>query len=73
MEKIEELKLYIVEFNEFGIIKLRVNLLGCIIEGGNQWLIILIIYNKYIFLGNIGVHKVWTWKKDIFLQSKEWR
>ena len=45
----ENLKLYIVEFEEESKMKSKIYPFGYVIGGNNQWLIIIIIYNKDTF------------------------
>lgn len=47
--EIKELKLYIIEFNKNGITKAKKDLINCIIRSKKYYLIIIIIYDKYIF------------------------
>lgn len=58
LEKMKELKPYIVEFDELGVIKPKVYPPDCTIGGDNQWLVIIITHNKYKFLANDRVCKV---------------
>lgn len=46
---IEELKPYIVKFNKNVTIKPKIYPLDCTIKNKNQWLIIIITYDKCIF------------------------
>lgn len=55
-KKKRELKLYMVEFDEFGIIKPEVYLLDDVIGEDNSRLAIRITYNECIFLAN---NEVW--------------
>lgn len=48
-KKIEELKSYIVEFDKNSAIKPKVYPSNCTVRGNNQWSIIVITHNKYIF------------------------
>ncbi len=53
----KELKPYIVEFDEDGVIKPKVYPLDCAI-GGNDWQsIIVITHNKCTFSANDGIQK----------------
>lgn len=52
LTKIKKLKLYIVEFNKDGAIKMKDYLVNCKIRGKKCCLIIIITYNKYIFYAN---------------------
>lgn len=70
LNKIEELKPYIVEFDEDGVIKPKVCPFDCAIEGNNQQLLIVITHNKYTFFTNDRIQKVWARKSDTFLRPK---
>lgn len=57
LNKMEELKPYIVEFDENSVIKPKVYSPNCAV-GDNYWqTIIEIIYNKYIFFANDDIWK----------------
>lgn len=70
LQKIEELKPYIVEFEENDIIKPKVYPADCAIGRNNQQLVIIITHNEYTFLANNEIQKVWTQKDDTFLRPK---
>lgn len=53
----EELKLYIVEFEENSVMKKKIYLFNYIVYNLNYCLIILITYNKCIFSINNGIQK----------------
>ena len=72
LTKIEELKSYMVEFNEDGVMKAKDYPVDCIVEDEECRPIIIINHNEYIFFANNGVQKAWTWERDIFLQPKGW-
>lgn len=55
LNKIEELKLYIVEFDKDGIIKSKVYPLEYIVKSKDQKPIIVITYNKCICSTNNGI------------------
>ena len=57
LNKIEELKPYIVEFDEDGAIKPKVYLLDCVIGGNDRQLIIVITHNECTFSANDGIQK----------------
>lgn len=44
--------------------------MDCIVKGSNKQLIIIIIYDEYIFLANDGIRRALTRVKDSFLQLK---
>ena len=66
----EELKPYMVEFDENGAIKPKVYPSDCAVGGKNQRPIIVITYNECTFSANNRVCKAWTRKRDVFLQLK---
>ena len=70
LRRIEELKPYMVEFEEDGAIKEKVYPSDCVVEGEKQQPIIIITHDECTFSANDGIHKAWTQKKDIFLRSK---
>lgn len=55
LKVMEDLKFYVVEFQEDGTIKPKVYPDDCRIEGPNWRPIIIIIYDKYIFSANNDV------------------
>lgn len=57
-KKIKKLKLYIIEFEKDDIIKKNIYLLDCIVKSEKQRLIIIIIYNKYLFSTNNSIYKI---------------
>lgn len=72
LTKIEELKLYIVEFNENSAMKVKNYLIDYIVRGEKCCSINVIIHDGYIFSVNDGTQKIWTWERGIFLWSKRW-
>ena len=60
LRKMEELKPYIVKFDENGKMKPKVYPSDCVMRGENRQPIIVIIYNKCTFSENDGVYKAWT-------------
>ena len=58
--KMEELKPYIVEFDENGAMKPKVYLADCVIGGNNWQPVIVITHDKCTFLANNGIQKAWT-------------
>ena len=70
LNKIKELKLYLVEFNETNIIKNKTYLLNCIVWDGDCRPIIIITYNKCIFMVNDDICKTWIKVRDTFLYPK---
>lgn len=55
LTKIEELKLYMVEFNENSAMKARDYPIDCIVRGEERRPIIVIIHDKCTFFANDGV------------------
>ena len=71
LKTIEELKFYIGEFNEDGIMKDKKYLFDCIV-GERIWQpIIVIICYKYMFSANDSICKAWTQVKNTFLRPKK--
>ena len=70
LNKIKKLKLYLIKLNKNDIIKNKIYLSNCIIKDKNCQLIIIIIYNKYIFFINNSIYKVQTKIENIFLYPK---
>lgn len=66
----KELKPYIIEFNKNDVMKPKVYLSDCVVEGNNWQLVIVITYKQYKFSKNNRIQKAWTQKSDIFLYSK---
>ncbi len=71
LTKIEELKPYMVEFEEDNTIKSKAYPSDCAIGGNERWPIIVITYDKYTFSVNDGIWRSWTEKRDAFLQPKD--
>ena len=57
LNKMEELKPYIVEFDKDGVIKPKVYLLNCIVSGNNWQPIIVITHDEYTFSTKDGIQK----------------
>ena len=55
LQKIEELKPYIVEFEENNAIKPKVYLANYAVRGNNRRQVIIITHNEYIFPANNGI------------------
>lgn len=68
--KIEELKPYMVEFNENGTMKVKDYLVDCAVRGEECRTIIIITHDECTFSRNDGVQKAWTWEGDTFLRPK---
>lgn len=56
----EELKFYIVEFDENGAMKLKMCPADCIVGRINWQPVIIITHNKCTFSANKGIQKAWT-------------
>ena len=63
----KELEPYLVKFEEDGIMKAKNYLSDCKVESNKYQSIIVIIYNKSMFLSNNGICKAWTQIGNIFL------
>ena len=57
LKKIEELKLYMVEFEEDGAMKAKTYLSDCKIGGPNQCSIVVITHDECTFSANDGIQK----------------
>lgn len=57
LNKIEKLKLYIVEFDKNGIMKSKAYLLNCAVGDNYRQPIIVITHNKCTFFANNGIQK----------------
>ena len=58
LKKIKKLKFYIIKFNENSIIKNKKYFLNCIIDRKVWLLIVIIIFDKYIFFVNNNIYKI---------------
>lgn len=56
----EELKSYIIKFEENCTLKLKIYPADYAMGGNNQWLLIIITHNQYTFSTNNEIQKVWT-------------
>ena len=63
----EDLKSYIVEFEEDDKMKPNVYPSGCTIGGSDWQPIIVITHDKYTFFANIDIRRTWTRVGDTFL------
>ena len=70
LNKMEELKPYLVKFNKGGIMKDNTYPPDCAVGGGDCQLVIIITHNEYIFLANDGICKAWTRVGNTFLRPK---
>ena len=66
----EELKSYMIKFEENGTIKKKIYLSDCIVYGPNRRPIIVIFLDEYTFSANDGIIKAWTQKGNKFLRPK---
>ena len=55
LNTMKDLKVYLVEFEENELMKIKNYLLDCIIRRDIYYLVIIITYNKYIFSANDGI------------------
>lgn len=73
LEKIEQLKPYMVEFDKNKAMKPKVSTSNCAV-GDNNWRPIIVITNdECTFFANNGIQKTGTRKSDIFLRPKDQR
>lgn len=70
LTKMEELKSYIVEFEENGTIKPKIYPHDCAIEGEECRPIIVITHDECTFSANDGIRKAWTRERDSWLRLK---
>ena len=66
----EDLKPYIVEFEEDGKMKPKTYPSGCTVGGSDWQPIIVITHDKCTFSANDGIRRAWTRVGDTFLQPK---
>lgn len=70
LKTMEELKPYMVEFNEDGTMKDKEYPLDCAVGGGIRRPIIVITHDECTFSANDGIRKAWTRVGDTFLRPK---
>lgn len=70
LRRMEELKPYMVEFEENGAMKEKIYPPDCAIHGPNRRPIIIITHDECKFSTNDGIRKAWTRKGDTFLRPK---
>ena len=70
LNKMEELKPYLVEFNKDGAIKDKTYPTDCAVGGEDRRPVIIITYDECIFLANDGICKVLTRIGNTFLRPK---
>lgn len=66
----EELKFYIVEFEENSILKPKVYPSDCAIGRNNRKSVIIITHDECTFSANDRIQRAWIHKGDIFLRLK---
>ena len=66
----EELKFYMVEFNEDDTMKDKEYPLDCAVSGEIRQTIIVITHDECMFSANDGICKAWTRVEDTFLRPK---
>ena len=70
LRRMEEFKLYMIEFEENGAMKEKIYLPDYAVHSPNRRPIIVITHDKCIFSGNDDIQKAWTRKGDTFLRPK---
>lgn len=70
LRKMEELKPYIVEFDQDGAMKPKVYPSDCAVGGEDRRPVIIITHDECTFSANDGVRKAWTREGDTFLRPK---
>lgn len=70
LRRMEELKPYMVEFDENDVMKPKVYSSDCAVRGENRRPIIVITHDECTFSANDGVQKAWTQIEDAFLRLK---
>ena len=60
LRRMEEIKPYIVEFDQDGAMKPKVYFFDYAVGRQNRWFVIIITYNKCTFSVNNRVQKTWT-------------
>ena len=70
LNKMEELKPYLVEFNEDDAMKDKTYPSDCIVGGEDRRPVIIITHDKCTFSANDTIYKAWTRVGDTFLCSK---
>lgn len=68
--RMEELKPYMVEFEENGAMKDKIYPPDCAVHGPSRRPIIVITHDECPFSANDGIRKAWTRKGDTFLRPK---
>lgn len=73
LNKIKKLKPYLVKFNKDNTMKSKIYRLDYIVEDEDCRSIMIITYNKYIFLANDSIFKAEIRVEDTFLYSNSQR
>lgn len=70
LNKMEELKPYLVEFDENGTMKDKTYPPDCAVGGEDRRPVIVITHDECTFSANDGIRKAWTRVGDTFLRPK---
>ena len=70
LKKMEELKPYMIEFEEDGTIKAKTYPSDCVVGGPNRRPIVVITHDECTFSANDGIRKAWIRKRDTFSRPK---
>lgn len=70
LHQMEELKPYLVEFNEDRTMKEKIYPADCAVGGSDRRPVIVITHDECTFSANDGIRKAWTRKGDTFLRPK---
>lgn len=70
LKKMEELRPYLVEFDENGAMKDKTYPLDCVVGGEDCRPVIVITHDECTFFANDGIRKAWTRIGDTFLRPK---
>lgn len=71
LNKMEDLKPYLVEFNKDGMMKDKTYPPDYAVGGEDRRPVIIITHDKYTFSANDGIRKAWTRIGDTFLRPKD--
>ena len=71
LKKLEALGSYLVKFYNNSSMEKKAYFLDCAVNGPNKRPVILITYDKSIFLANNSRYQVWLKKTDAFLHPKK--
>ena len=69
LKKMEELKSYLVEFNEDGTMKKKNYPVNCSVGGCDRRSVIVITHDECPFFANDGIRKAWTQIGDTFFMT----